>query len=715
MARTPGQHRTPPTCRWLLSAVLAAAPVACSTPPEPEVPPRPRAAQGAVELSASSSLVCARMRAGDVRCWGQLGDDVSRLPQEMPGFAGARTVHAGVAPCARLPSGAVQCFRADGSEYESVKLRGAEALSFRIDHDQDDPGALMTPDGCARFAGNVWRCWNERETFDATPLAGARSVVLSPNLGCSLDARGSLRCWGRTIGDGTANERNVPTRVLDGVVHAAVGQHHACAVLRDGTVRCWGGNERGELGDGTTEARTAPVRVAGLHDAVEVALGHRHSCALHRDGGISCWGADHAGQLGGGTNLEHASSETFAPTPRRVVEVADAKQVVAGRNFTCALVAGGQVRCWGSGREGGLGNGMPAAHSVPVAVRWSWEPKVSARLASAEVVEVQVDGDCSCARLSDGTVRCWGDLRWPSRSDSDGLSPIITPTRIEAVSGARSLLGCHVAVLGDGKLRGWTSASAAPLPEWANVAQLGWDGWRQTCVLTNGGQVRCYEHQHQHDADLPLLPSPRRPSVAPLGGAADVTQLAVGNFGGCALRQDGSVWCWGLAGVWPVEDRRLPDGPLQARRIEGMGRAVQVAVGEGHACARLVDRTVWCWGGQLLGSDGEPKSAAPSPVFAVIDAVDVHVGVAASCARSAGGNVVCWGNPGHATAPLSTAELVEPKPVAWLQGAKGLALGQRHSCAMFGGDVVRCWGDNEAGQLGDGTTAPREHLVDVRW
>ena len=701
-----------PTRRLLWIASLAVTPVACGGQPVREVAPRPRSAAGAVELAASSSLVCARMRAGDVRCWGRLGDEISRLPQEMPAFAGAESVHPGVAPCARLPKGAVQCFRADGSEYVSTKLKGAETVALRIDHEEDGSGALLTPQGCARFEGNAWRCWNEGELYDALPLAGARSVVLSPNLGCSLDARGSLRCWGRAIGDGTTLERNVPKRVLDGVVHAAVGQQHACAVLRDGTVRCWGNNDRGELGDGTTLSRTEPVRVAAIDDAIQVALGHRHSCALRKSGSVACWGADQAGQLGRGTNLDDASSDAFAATAGRVIDVTDARQVVAGKNFTCALVAGGDVRCWGSGREGGLGNGLPAAHSAPVAVRWSWEPKPSARLGSVEVLEVQVGESCSCARLSDGAVRCWGDLRWPIHNGHDGLAPLVTPKQIAGVVGARSLLGCHVAVLDGGKLQTWMGTTAAtPLADWASVARLSGSGWDQRCTLTTAGQVRC-RHRESEEA---LLPNPHQPSVAPLGGASDVTELSVDDFGGCALREDGSVWCWGQAGHSALDQQAMHRGVEHARRIEGIARAVQVAVGSTHACARLADRTVWCWGTRVLAGNGDPQSAMPTPVFGVIDAIDIQIGVAASCAVSKGGTVVCWGNPLHAPGVRATAELVEPKQVPWLHGAKRLAIGHRHSCAAFGGDVVRCWGDNDSGQLGDGTTAPREHLVDVRW
>src|SRR5262249_44825027 len=82
------------------------------------------------------------------------------------------------------------------------------------------------------------------------------------------------------------------------VVQLAAAKSHACALLADGPVRCWGSNYRGQLGDGTTTFRSAPVAVTGLRDVAFIAAGERHTCAARRDGSVSCWGSNDHGQLG---------------------------------------------------------------------------------------------------------------------------------------------------------------------------------------------------------------------------------------------------------------------------------------------------------------------------------------------------------------------------------------------------------------------------------
>ena len=138
----------------------------------------------------------------------------------------------------------------------------------------------------------------------------------------------------------------VPVSGLTGVAAVSGGGGHTCALLEDGTVQCWGENEFGQLGDGTTMPSFTPVPVTGITGAVGVSAGWRHTCAVLGDGTVQCWGQNEFGQLGDGTT-------TSSATPVRVLGITGAIAVTAGWwHHSCALLGDGTVRCWGDERVG---------------------------------------------------------------------------------------------------------------------------------------------------------------------------------------------------------------------------------------------------------------------------------------------------------------------------------------------------------------------------
>ncbi|MCX6538746.1 MAG: RCC1 repeat-containing protein, partial [Acidobacteria bacterium] len=244
---------------------------------------------------------------------------------------------------------------------------------------------------------------------------------------CALTVGGGVKCWGLNfdgqLGDGTPTSRSTPVNVsglTSGVSAVAAGRFHTCAVTSGGGVKCWGSNQYGQLGDGTTTHRFTPVDVSGLTSGViAVTAGYFHTCAVTSGGGVKCWGYNNSGQLGDGTS--HTCAVTSGggvkcwgsnnlgqlgdgTTTQRVTPVdvsaltSGVSAVDAGGYHTCALTAGGGVKCWGLNSIGQLGHGTTTQHLTPVDVSGL----------TSGVIAVTAGYFHTCAVTSGGGVKCWG-------------------------------------------------------------------------------------------------------------------------------------------------------------------------------------------------------------------------------------------------------------------------------------------------------------------
>jgi alpha-tubulin suppressor-like RCC1 family protein len=218
----------------------------------------------------------------------------------------------------------------------------------------------------------------ELHAVDAPGFRGATELALGTFHTCALYPDRTVQCVGRNsygnfgngaLGDGTAADRATlaPVVGLSNVVHIAAGAFHTCAVLGDGTVRCWGGNTYGQCGDGTrddqvNQGRLSPVQVSGITDAVRVAAGEIHTCALLADETVACWGTNAYGNLGTGTK-----NDTHL-TPVPVAGLSGVVSISVGSYHSCALIADGTMKCWGDNGWGQLGDGTTTQRLVPTTV-----------------------------------------------------------------------------------------------------------------------------------------------------------------------------------------------------------------------------------------------------------------------------------------------------------------------------------------------------------
>ena len=224
---------------------------------------------------------------------------------------------------------------------------------------------------------------------------------------CALTTTGGVKCWGRNnfgqLGDGTTTDSTTPVDVsglTTGVDAVATGGRYTCARTTTGGVQCWGANSSGQLGDGTTTDSSTPVDVCAdatcntaLSGVTAVAAGGPNTCALTTTGGLKCWGRNNFGQLGDGTT-------TDSPTPADVSGLTSGVTAVpVGLFHTCAVTTTGGAKCWGRNDFGQLGDGTTTDSTIPVDVSGL----------TTGVDAASAGGLHACALTTTGSVECWGD------------------------------------------------------------------------------------------------------------------------------------------------------------------------------------------------------------------------------------------------------------------------------------------------------------------
>jgi alpha-tubulin suppressor-like RCC1 family protein len=452
---------------------------------------------------------------------------------------------------------------------------------------------------------------------------------------------------------------------------------HTCVVKEDGTVRCWGSNDAGQLGNnsgGPGQFETTPVKVSNLSDAVSVAAGSSHTCAVRAGGGVSCWGANGSGQLGNGTtNPQSTPVSVVNPDGTALVGVTG---ITAGRFHTCATRVDGTARCWGS-NGGRLGTGSTSPSSSPFAVTVT---------NLSDAVSVSAGDRHTCATRVNGGVRCWGSNHFGQLgigTADDGAHA--TPADVRSADGSA-----------------------------LNEVVLAAGGGFHTCVLRTNGQVRCWGNNDFGQVTGDGTATESRPSPTTVSGIGGAVVLALGTFHSCARRADGDIRCWGRntnGQLGNLSTTTNPPDPATVvdRRVCNLTSctffpllsADGLAAGERHACSLQVDEKVRCWGDNGLGQLGTGNTNQPLTSAALVSdsggamaARSIVAGLDQTCARRADGTVACWGS-----------DLV-PAAVAGFTRTLAVATGASHKCALGSDGLVRCVGSNRRGQIGNGAGGP---------
>lgn len=548
---------------------------------------------------------------------------------------------------------------------------------------------------------------------------------------CAVNSSGEIKCWGRNnsgqLGSGAISIfEEIPvtvsglgglaTKVSAGGTQGIPG--FTCAIIGGG-VKCWGRNDYGQLGDGTLINSSTPVDVTGLTSNVtSISLGEYSACALINDGTIKCWGRNHFGQLGNNTTTDSSVPVSVSGI------VSGATSVSIAYAHACAVVSGNGY-CWGVNGYGQLGNGTYTQSLVPVAVT-GLSNAANIIVAGDDMTGYQT----SCSLQTNGTIYCWGFNGSLFGTASTGLSntKILNPNFASGVSSI-SMSPANICAVVSGVVKCWGSDiyanfarpghrynikpmdAALPL----TVSQISIGGYRSSCAVVNGG-AKCWGNNDNGQLGNSTYTRSSTP-VDVTGLTSGISKVIMsgqpgdGNSHACAMTNSGALYCWGSN-----SHGQLGDGTTTTRntpyQVFSTG-VIDFDLSYGNStCAIMTGGALKCWGRNDYGQLGDGTTTqATTPVNALglssgvtqVTASRTHTCVVVN------GGLKCWGSnvKGELGQGSTGATQLTPIDVPGLTSgvtfvsATGL-INNEATCAVVNG-AAKCWGYGYGGHLGDGS------------
>ncbi|MFD0716212.1 hypothetical protein, partial [Paenibacillus sp. GCM10027626] len=511
---------------------------------------------------------------------------------------------------------------------------------------------------------------------------GGIVVTAGSSHGLQLKGNGTVWAWGANtygqIGDGTTKAKSTAVQVngLSGITRTAAGGNHSLALKNDGTVWAWGLNTDGELGDGTTTNRTSPVQIPNLTSVIAITAGSNYSMAVKDDGTVWAWGNNSNGKLGDGTTARRTS-------PVQVKSLNSIIEISAGESHTLALRNDGTIWAWGLNSNGQLGNGKNGSNSsVNTAIQ---VPGMSG------VAEVAAGRYYSMALKKDGTVWTWGHNVYGQLGDGTSTSTNI-PAPVQGLTGVK-----HI---------------SASVNEHALSLVVKQDGTVWSWGANTYGQIG--------DGTMMLRWNPVQ-----VIGLSGVERIATGDYYNLAMKADGSVWAWGLNSSGQLGNGSTINSSVPIATVMNTAPIVTLTTPSGsqtNPTPTRVTRPTIVWNQEDAALT--TFSAIQVQLFDETTTLIYDSGIVEQ-------NVT--GSVGDFTVPVDLPEGKLQVRVKVSDGTKWsewsdsrwmlidtmiditpmVAAGSSHSLELKSDGTVWAWGANTYGQIGDGSTTTKSTAVQV--
>lgn len=458
-------------------------------------------------------------------------------------------------------------------------------------------------------------CWGDVPTevtgLNGTPLELAagkeHTCAIVQNAGVN-----SVMCWGRNregqLGIGSTTDVNTPTTVpnSNGAIKLSAGEFHTNMLTDTGLIRSWGANTEGQLGNGALFRRQLPIHIQNKYPSLNVPLknivsGEYHTCALTEMGSVWCWGGNNFGQVGNGTTQ-------YTPDPVQIL-LNGVSDIFAGSYHTCALLNTSEVMCWGLNHSGTLGTNDPNVYSISPRLVVD-----SSSVPLTNVADVGCGNGYSCALLLDGSIECWGFNNFGQLGVA-GIEYSTCPVQVQSFPGAAISLAVgqeHTCAVTDSKEAycwgvnyngnlgiGESDFDSHSSPEKVinltnNIVDIN-TGFSRTCVLTELGGVSCWG-----GSDMDHTPVPVEGLDSGVEAISTNGSLEFWSNHTCALMEGtGAVKCWGHNNYSQLGDGSYDyfGGGLTPVDVLGLsGNVVSIQTGAASTCAFFESGAAACWG-----------------------------------------------------------------------------------------------------------------------